>query len=125
MVQSSPNIKFPNEHNFIFLYFQIFDFTTLLAIYYVTITISEDTGSAINLFPSYLLYSIVHSMFSLYWSLFGLMPREAVQSNAIPRVLESAGTLLYASFYVFCVVVLLNALIAVMSNVYNIVEVKF
>lgn len=67
--------------------------------------------------------SIIQSIFSLYWSLFGLMPREAVQSNTIPRVLESAGTLLYASFYIFTVVVLLNALIAVMSNVYNQVEV--
>ncbi|XP_071842924.1 short transient receptor potential channel 7-like isoform X4 [Apostichopus japonicus] len=66
--------------------------------------------------------SIIQSIFSLYWSLFGLMPREAVQSNTIPRVLESAGTLLYASFYIFTVVVLLNALIAVMSNVYNQVE---
>ena len=39
-------------------------------------------------------------------------------------VMQAAGTILYGMFYVFVVVVLLNALIAVMSNVYNEVEVR-
>ena len=38
-------------------------------------------------------------------------------------MLEIAGLLMYAMFYVFVVVVLLNALIAVMSEVYSEVEV--
>lgn len=64
-------------------------------------------------------------MLTLYWSLFGLIPAKSVKMDSIPRVLESMGELLYASFYVFTVLVLLNALIAVMSNVYNVVEVSF
>ncbi|XP_071842699.1 transient-receptor-potential-like protein [Apostichopus japonicus] len=66
--------------------------------------------------------NLPQSMLTLYWSLFGLIPAKSVKMDSIPRVLESMGELLYASFYVFTVLVLLNALIAVMSNVYNVVE---
>ena len=45
------------------------------------------------------------------------LPPEAV-------VAETSGSLLYASFYVLVIIVLLNALIAVWSNVYNEIEVQ-
>lgn len=63
-------------------------------------------------------------MLTLYWSLFGLISKSSVESDKLPEVMVYMGNLLYASFYVFTVLVLLNALIAVMSNVYNVVEVS-
>ena len=60
----------------------------------------------------------------LYWSTFGLETMDPLMLPSDAWVLSMAGNLLYAMFYVFVVVVLLNALIAVMSNVYNDVEVS-
>ena len=63
-------------------------------------------------------------MMTLYWSLFGLIDRGSLTIKAMPEVIRSAGELLYGAFYIFAVLVLLNALIAVMSNVFNKVEVS-
>ena len=60
----------------------------------------------------------------LYWSTFGLESMDPLVLPGDAWVLSMAGNLLYAMFYVFVVVVLLNALIDVMSNVYNDVEVS-
>ena len=49
---------------------------------------------------------------------------EVLQLPNNAHMLETAGMLMYAMFYVFVVVVLLNALIAVMSQVYTEVEVS-
>ncbi|XP_072165972.1 short transient receptor potential channel 4-like [Diadema setosum] len=62
------------------------------------------------------------SMMSLYWSLFGLVSISDLSVAGTTQVTIGAGTLLYAFFYIFAVLVLLNALIAVMSNVFNKVE---
>ena len=51
------------------------------------------------------------------------MPKEVLQIPNFAVVKETAGSLIYASFYVLVIVVLLNALIAVMSNLYNEIEV--
>ncbi|XP_063959639.1 short transient receptor potential channel 5-like [Lytechinus pictus] len=70
----------------------------------------------------YFYKNLGRSMLSLYWSLFGLIDRKSLSLEGMPAVIEGAGGLLYASFYIFAVLVLLNALIAVMSNVFNKVE---
>ncbi|XP_072049390.1 short transient receptor potential channel 5-like [Amphiura filiformis] len=58
----------------------------------------------------------------LYWSVFGLESMEPLELNNQAWILQASGITLYALFYVLVVVVLMNALIAVMSNVYNEVE---
>ena len=68
--------------------------------------------------------SLMVSIIYLYWSVFGLESMEPLQLPSQAWILQAAGTTLYAMFYVFVVVVLLNALIAVMSAVYNQVEVR-
>ncbi|XP_011666677.2 short transient receptor potential channel 3 isoform X1 [Strongylocentrotus purpuratus] len=71
---------------------------------------------------SYEYRNLGRSMMSLYWSLFGLIDRDSLNIKATPDVIRGAGELLYGAFYIFAVLVLLNALIAVMSNVFNKVE---
>ena len=65
------------------------------------------------------------SMLTLYWSLFGMIPTTSVTDVADDYpVVSGAGSILFSFFILFVVLVLLNALIAVMSNVFNKVEVK-
>ncbi|XP_038065284.1 short transient receptor potential channel 5-like [Patiria miniata] len=66
--------------------------------------------------------SIFQTLITLYWSVFGLMPMSDLHLPENAVVMETAGSLLYASFYVLLIIVLLNALIAVWSNVYNEIE---
>ena len=67
--------------------------------------------------------SLWRAVITLYWSVFGLMPMSDLHLRKQEVVMETAGSLLYASFYVLLIIVLLNALIAVWSNVYNEIEV--
>lgn len=68
-------------------------------------------------------HSLLTATITLYWSTFGLNAIDVLKLPQSAKMLEIAGLLMYAMFYVFVVVVLLNALIAVMSEVYSEVEV--
>ncbi len=69
-------------------------------------------------------------MLTLFWALFGLEPLEIIkldvngQQEVEHYFTEAVGTLLYALYLMFAVVVMLNALIAMMSNTYTRVEVS-
>ncbi|XP_072049791.1 short transient receptor potential channel 4-like isoform X2 [Amphiura filiformis] len=71
-------------------------------------------------------YDVSQSMLTLFWALFGLEPLEIIKLdvNGDPGhyFTEAVGTLLYALYLMFAVVVMLNALIAMMSNTYTRVE---
>ncbi|XP_072048694.1 uncharacterized protein [Amphiura filiformis] len=58
----------------------------------------------------------------LFWSALGFQDQGALALSNQAVVIETAGVLLYAAFYVLMVIVLLNALIAVMSKTYHSVE---
>ncbi|XP_038070322.1 transient-receptor-potential-like protein isoform X2 [Patiria miniata] len=62
------------------------------------------------------------SMQSLFWSLFDLVDRDNLSVDDDLYFTQTVGTLMYATFMVVGVVVLLNALIAMMSNTYTRVE---
>ncbi|XP_071498896.1 short transient receptor potential channel 1-like [Diadema antillarum] len=68
--------------------------------------------------------SVGLSMMSLFWSLFGLESLSIIQlSSGIEHYFtEAVGTFLFALYLMFAVVVMLNALIAMMSNTYTRVE---
>ncbi|XP_072035080.1 short transient receptor potential channel 5-like [Amphiura filiformis] len=70
-------------------------------------------GYFVNLF-----FAIIY----LYWSALGLEDQRPLTLDNQAFVLEAAGLVLYGMFYVLLIIVLLNALIAVMSEVYNEVE---
>ena len=59
----------------------------------------------------------------LFWSVMGMEDNQPLQLSNQAMVIEYAGLILYAFFYVLMIIVLLNALIAVMSEAYNSVEV--
>ncbi|XP_071958042.1 short transient receptor potential channel 4-like [Antedon mediterranea] len=68
-------------------------------------------------------YDIWQSLLTLFWTLFGLQNASVVQLNDAGHTFtEIIGTLLFAFYLLFAVVVLLNALIAMMSNTYTRVE---
>ncbi|XP_072044432.1 uncharacterized protein [Amphiura filiformis] len=60
----------------------------------------------------------------LYWSLFGLQDPNRLDLSNQAKVLETTGYLIYALFFVLVGLVLLNALIAVMTEVYNEIEIN-
>ncbi|XP_022108366.1 short transient receptor potential channel 5-like [Acanthaster planci] len=68
-------------------------------------------------------YDVGQSMLTLFWSLFGLEGLEIIRVNhAKHGFTEAVGTILFALYMMFAVVVMLNALIAMMSNTYTRVE---
>ncbi|XP_033639719.1 short transient receptor potential channel 4-like [Asterias rubens] len=66
--------------------------------------------------------SFYQSMMTLFWSLFDLMDLDNLMIDPSLRFTETVGTMMYVCFSVVGVVVLVNALIAMMSNTYTRVE---
>ncbi|XP_071808444.1 short transient receptor potential channel 7-like [Asterias amurensis] len=66
--------------------------------------------------------SFIGGMHDLYWSLFGMIGTNILVLPAKQSVAETAGTALYVCYHIVAVLVLLNALIGMLSNTYNIVE---
>ena len=54
----------------------------------------------------------------------GFEDQEPLRLGRQAQIMEVAGLILYALFYIILIIVLLNALIAIMSEVYNSVEVR-
>ncbi|XP_033641216.1 short transient receptor potential channel 5-like isoform X1 [Asterias rubens] len=68
-------------------------------------------------------YDVGQSMLTLFWSLFGLESLDIIDvSIAKHYFTEAVGKILFALYMMFAVVVMLNALIAMMSNTYTRVE---
>ena len=64
-------------------------------------------------------------MWSLFWSLFNPIELQNLTVDEDLFFTGLVGASLYATFMLLCVVVLLNALIAMMSNTYTRVEVRY
>ncbi len=65
------------------------------------------------------------TMATLFWSLFGLIDTSIVNLNDIGHSFtQSVGNVMFAIYHVIAIVVLLNVLIAMMSNTYTRVEVS-
>lgn len=63
-------------------------------------------------------------MATLFWALFGLPDLEILDLKGIEHTFtEFIGIMLYAAYHVIAIVVLLNVLIAMMSNTYTRIEV--
>ena len=65
-------------------------------------------------------------MATLFWALFGLPDMNIVnlsRANIDHTFTQTVGNFLYATYHVVSIVVLLNVLIAMMSNTYTRVEV--
>ncbi|XP_077985600.1 short transient receptor potential channel 4-like [Glandiceps talaboti] len=75
---------------------------------------NEDCDQAFGSFGS--------SMSTLFWSIFGLVELSKLKVKAEHDSVETFGLILYAFYYVIAVVVLLNLLIAVMSDTYSKIE---
>ncbi len=64
------------------------------------------------------------SVIDLYWSLYGNIELDVLVLPAQYSVAESVGTALFLLYHIAAVLVLLNALIGMLSNTYNLVEVR-
>nr|XP_006821754.1 PREDICTED: short transient receptor potential channel 5-like [Saccoglossus kowalevskii] len=65
---------------------------------------------------------LMQTVRTLYWSLFGLIDLEVLSVEADHSFTVSVGELTFALYHVCAIIVLLNALIAMMSNTYTRVE---
>ena len=70
------------------------------------------------------IFRFFRSVQDLYWSLYGFTEIDVLKLPGKHSVAEGVGTFLYVCYLVVAVVVLLNALIGMLSNTYNIVEVQ-
>ena len=75
-------------------------------------------------FCVFLYYRLFYTVVYLYWSIMGLEAMDPLTLDNQATVIEGAAKAIYSFFYVLVIIVLLNALVAVMSNVYNEVEVR-
>lgn len=73
--------------------------------------------------------SNIHSLFessqSLFWASFGMVGLESFELQGIKSYTRFWGLLMFGSYSVINVIVLLNLLIAMMSNSYAMIDVKF
>ena len=73
-------------------------------------------------------YLFIFSMFeilqTLYWSIYGLVDLEHAELNEKHAITELIGKLMFGSYSFIAFIVLLNMLIAMMSNSYQIISVS-
>ncbi|XP_038061410.1 short transient receptor potential channel 4-like [Patiria miniata] len=62
------------------------------------------------------------SVKDLYWALYGFVGPRGLELTGKHSVAETVGTFLFVCYLIFAVVVLLNALIGMLSNTYNLTE---
>lgn len=69
---------------------------------------------------------VQYTMSTLFWALFGLPEMNIVDIRGVDHEFtETVGLMLYAAYHVIAIVVLLNVLIAMMSNTYTRIEVIY
>ncbi|XP_038063933.1 short transient receptor potential channel 4-like isoform X2 [Patiria miniata] len=67
--------------------------------------------------------SLPETMATLFWALFGLPDLEILDLKGVSHTFtEGVGTGLYAAYHIIAIVVLMNVLIAMMSNTYTRIE---
>ncbi|XP_022085140.1 short transient receptor potential channel 4-like isoform X3 [Acanthaster planci] len=67
--------------------------------------------------------SLPETMATLFWALFGLPDLEILDLKGVPHTFtEGVGVGLYAVYHIIAIVVLMNVLIAMMSNTYTRIE---
>lgn len=72
----------------------------------------------------FLLYSLFESSQSLFWASFGMIGLENFELEGIKTYTRFWGLLMFGSYSVINVIVLLNLLIAMMSNSYAMIDVS-
>lgn len=77
-----------------------------------------------NFFFSPYIYSLFESSQSLFWASFGMVGLESFELEGIKSYTRFWGLLMFGSYSVINVIVLLNLLIAMMSNSYAMITVR-
>ncbi|XP_077985518.1 short transient receptor potential channel 4-like isoform X2 [Glandiceps talaboti] len=93
---------------------------TQLYKFYSTLTIInciDEEGACSGGFTSF-----ISTLRTLFWNLFGLIVLEDLQTNANHVLTEGIGEFAFAAYHVIGIIILLNALIAMMSNTYTRIE---
>ena len=68
--------------------------------------------------------SITHSYMTLFWSLFGLTQLTAVREGHMQPFTRRVGEYLLMAYHALAIIVLINMLIAMMSNSFQNIEVQ-
>lgn len=69
-------------------------------------------------------FSLFNSLETLFWSIFGLIDIDRMELKEPHFITEWAGKTMFGSYGVISLVVLLNMLIAMMSNSYQYIAVR-
>lgn len=79
--------------------------------------------NSLNNVKNYAFYSLFESSQSLFWASFGMVGLETFELEGIKSYTRFWGLLMFGSYSVINVIVLLNLLIAMMSNSYAMIDV--
>ncbi len=69
-------------------------------------------------------FSFIGTLQALFWTLFGKTKLRTLELSNINSLSEGVGTFLFAGYIVVAVLILLSALVGMLSNSYNTVEVR-
>lgn len=82
----------------------------------------------IGAFIYYWLFPFLSSLFeilqSLYWAVYGLVDLEHAHLDEPHKLTELIGKLMFGSYSMIAIIILLNLLIAMMSNSYQLIYVR-
>ena len=83
----------------------------------------------ISIFVFFFLFPFFYSLFeilqSLYWAVYGLVDLEHAHLDEPHKLTELIGKLMFGSYSMIAIIILLNLLIAMMSNSYQLIYVRF
>lgn len=70
-------------------------------------------------------FSLFEILQSLYWAVYGLVDLEHAHLDEPHKLTELIGKLMFGSYSMIAIIILLNLLIAMMSNSYQLIYVRF
>ena len=86
---------------------------------------SKNRQSYIFVIYTALFYRLENTLLTLFWSLFGLTNKKDIKLNlSVPFVTETIGEMLFIVYHAMAIIVLINMLIAMMSNSFLTIEVS-
>ena len=71
-----------------------------------------------------LTHRLDESLITLMWALFGLVSKDVVKLHMDHTFIEKMGELMFLAYHLLSIVVLLNMLIAMMSNSFQNIQVR-
>lgn len=78
-----------------------------------------------GIFPFHVFFSLFETIQTLFWAVFGLIDLDSFELDGIKVFTRFWGMLMFGTYSVINIVVLLNLLIAMMNHSYQLISVRY